>query len=1238
VQAGDVLLLGYNAQDPDDFSFAPLVNLAPGTQLKFTDNGWLSSGGFRLTEGICVYTAPAGGVPRGAIVSFRADSLCFTHPGRFQLATEGDQLLVYQGTEAAPTFLYGLGYKKSWSTLVSSNTSALPPGLTAGSSALYVPWANGAYAADRPRSGTVASLRTYLTAPGSWNGNNTARVSWAVTALQVLPTLLPAPPAGADSLLINLYHVFGNLDVSQVPTGRLNGYGVPFVALPAFGGTLADSNLTTSGTWRQAYATAVTSRVTGTETLPRLDTLSDRLERARAAGSAIPIALARIDYAALRPDAVTAGLLTVQNGQLADVPGRTQSPYQVQTLFVAGPARTVSQSGNVSFVLPGNLHVQQGGGTFRSLELDFGTGQSYQPATWDQPLALSYCSGTYRVKVRASYYLPGTSGTGAPYAAYESHFDLVVQDSTCGAQARYDLPGQAIYFPAQLGSGAAHPNFGASVYVRYGGQGTTANPVHTQLTKPLIVVEGYDSYWAAGSLTDWKNYSINDFMEDITFATDNNSSPSFNFRNGLDNIANYDIVFIDFTNGTDDITHNAEVFKRVLRWVNDTKAKDAAGNALFQNAVLGVSMGGLVARYGLADMVKSGETPGPDTYILATQDSPHRGANTPLGIQALTRQAYVAANITTVATGILPGIILRAIFPQLDDAVTLLDQPATRQLLLLRATNGTGNTSTNTFINDVYQPMVTFPASGPQPAYRFVTASLGSACGTWTLQPSQALVQVDAGVFLGIHSFLSAGVRTDISVNALPHYSSASPRLSKLRLYSELRLPFGIRFTSTMFSQSFNAPTNVPCWDGVPGGTRNKSVDVGTGARGFDWLLLGADRNIQLTERFCFVPTVSALDIADINANTLAGRYVNGIPSASFSRAAAFQAAARGYEPYSNSNLPSSTIANFLHPFFRGRQAHWLFDELQRPYNGNSNAASCDPNVECNAAPPVAISGPTSACGAVTYTVTAPLAGATYQWTTSPAGAFSPASYTGPSFSTTAGGPNDGQVTVTLVSACPSAGLTASVPVIICKPLTVAITNLSYLDNNCRSAHNNPNFAQWTAQATGGNGPYTFRWYFDATGSGNNYQLQSTPILTQGAVTTFGTCMNQYTYYVRAKVEVTDGTTTVWADYYAQPIYRQALYPNPANGYVDVAAIAAPAPTTGSTNTQARSTTANYSAERTPTARITVYNGQGKVVYDKASSATADTRLDTQAWPTGLYQVVMQSGSTRTRTQLSVEH
>jgi triacylglycerol esterase/lipase EstA (alpha/beta hydrolase family) len=59
-----------------------------------------------------------------------------------------------------------------------------------------------------------------------------------------------------------------------------------------------------------------------------------------------------------------------------------------------------------------------------------------------------------------------------------------------------------------------------------------------------------------------------------------------------------------------------------------------------QNIILGYSMGGLVARYGLAQMVRNGQNT--QTRLLLTLDSPHHGANFPLGLQHL---ALAAASV-----------------------------------------------------------------------------------------------------------------------------------------------------------------------------------------------------------------------------------------------------------------------------------------------------------------------------------------------------------------------------------------------------------------------------------------------------------------------------------------------------------------------------------------------------------------------------------------------------------------
>lgn len=94
--------------------------------------------------------------------------------------------------------------------------------------------------------------------------------------------------------------------------------------------------------------------------------------------------------------------------------------------------------------------------------------------------------------------------------------------------------------------------------------------------------------------------------------------------------------------------------------------------------MLGISMGGLVARYQLADMVKNNRPT--QTRLLILQDSPQRWANVPLGLQALVRQADIDFG----------GFFkLSDVNQTLKQALTLLDQPASQQLLLYRATGET---------------------------------------------------------------------------------------------------------------------------------------------------------------------------------------------------------------------------------------------------------------------------------------------------------------------------------------------------------------------------------------------------------------------------------------------------------------------------------------------------------------------------------------------------------------------
>lgn len=124
--SGDIAVIGFNYDDPDQIVFVPLVDLAQGTQVSFTDNGW---NGTALTtnEGTYVWTA-ATAIAKGTTVSINPTGIAFS--------TSGDQIFVYQGASTSPNFIFGLS-TKSWVTgSISASTSRKPATLTTGTNAI----------------------------------------------------------------------------------------------------------------------------------------------------------------------------------------------------------------------------------------------------------------------------------------------------------------------------------------------------------------------------------------------------------------------------------------------------------------------------------------------------------------------------------------------------------------------------------------------------------------------------------------------------------------------------------------------------------------------------------------------------------------------------------------------------------------------------------------------------------------------------------------------------------------------------------------------------------------------------------------------------------------------------------------------------------------------------------------------------------------------------------------------
>jgi hypothetical protein len=131
-------------------------------------------------------------------------------------------------------------------------------------------------------------------------------------------------------------------------------------------------------------------------------------------------------------------------------------------------------------------------------------------------------------------------------------------------------------------------------------------PGHAVLTRPIIVIEGFDIDNAMGWNELYALLNQQNLVEDLRSR-------------------GYDAVVLDFTDATDAIQRNAFVFTQLLSEV------EAAIDPAQTVDVVGASMGGLVGRYGLAWLETHGVPHRVRTFV--SYDGVHRGANIPLGMQ-----------------------------------------------------------------------------------------------------------------------------------------------------------------------------------------------------------------------------------------------------------------------------------------------------------------------------------------------------------------------------------------------------------------------------------------------------------------------------------------------------------------------------------------------------------------------------------------------------------------------------
>lgn len=200
---GDIAIIQYNARgNPEIIKFIALTKIESGTEINFTDKGWITTGTpqFRTNEGVHTWVASSD-VLCGDIVTVATTNTI----GSFGLSVDGDQILVYQGTLASPVFIFAINNDGNgvWqSSATSAQTSALLPGLTNTVNAVAIQEVNNVLYSGS-LVGNKATILSNICDKSNWNSGNTAtsnNTNNSTSALNFTDTFTSTFSAGSWSI------------------------------------------------------------------------------------------------------------------------------------------------------------------------------------------------------------------------------------------------------------------------------------------------------------------------------------------------------------------------------------------------------------------------------------------------------------------------------------------------------------------------------------------------------------------------------------------------------------------------------------------------------------------------------------------------------------------------------------------------------------------------------------------------------------------------------------------------------------------------------------------------------------------------------------------------------------------------------------------------------------------------------------------------------------------------------
>lgn len=733
-------------------------------------------------------------------------------------------------------------------------------------------------------------------------------------------------------------------------------------------GTLTDSTYISVNVMGNIYKTLFMGKVTtDTQYFPTIENWANNWVNKRQsynASSQNTMVLSGLfyQYAKIDENALSQNKIRVSNNKYYDKynNGVWQNPYKTkQTIAFTPPIHHYNKK-QFSVILPHDLFLTNTNGLVQSIQVNFNDGAGYHSLSQQATATTNYAeNGTY------NWVFKVTLSTGETLYS-QTKIKITAPDiKEATARTGENENDIVIHYP---GSSSPFAQDGAVLRIDYA-------PNHNgQIKKPFIVVEGFDTGSITNPEEEGGDRTLEDFLNDLERSGDLREFLLYN------STQEYDIVYVDWQNGTHSIQHNSEVLKEVLAWVNQKKQLSGSTEP---NVVLGQSMGGLVARYALKTMENDGELH--DVRLFIAHDSPMRGANTPLSFQYFARHAYDEYTSAPILYGlveyVIPSVleladlmdieIIDGSFPSVSGILTLQDTPAAAQMNYYYVDI---NSNPTTAVHDAWQQEL--DELGYPTQCRNVAISNGNECaadqGFNTGDKFISYHKVTNPGFWGDLVYIIAnpliGVLTndieltiigilpgsskyyyDLDLNANPSLEATNRKVYWGKIRYEKKLLWIAKISHTITNRTKNAPSGYLPFSTYSGGYYDIKSNIS---------LPPFIEHSLVNERYGFIPVASALDIRKENGELTETDYLRKYAGGEIS----YPSLSTPFENFIV-DFNKNNYTNNRHISFQKRNGDWLAEEL----NEETDITVYDCSAFCSN---MGIAGDDSLCSTGTYSVT----------------------------------------------------------------------------------------------------------------------------------------------------------------------------------------------------------------------------------------------------------------------------